>query len=245
MAKWITFCAGAIFSEDILSKHLFIESGNNKLKRRVLFFLVSMPIVLRRWPSERCWQCWLSLIASLSGSIVLRFCHRLFVFATFVVDIVHFFPILQHCVDNIWSSTIVRLLEGDSVFFTRKTLPSALGQSVNVNQLTLGLFLTQTWIHPHLFPYLLPFIQVACFIRKAFARIHFVSDLAERVHLVDCVSNSEQNFDINISYNSDQAFFIIQLRIILIVPFAWSILFPTRLRGLTHILGRHEICQKI
>ena len=128
---------------------------------------------------------------------------------------------------------------------TRKTLPSALGQSVNVNQLTLGLFLTQTWIHPHLFPYLLPFIQVACIIRKAFARIHFVSDLAERVHLVDCVSNSEQNFDINISYNSDQAFFIIQLRIILIVPFAWSILFPTRLRGLTHILGRHEICQKI
>ena len=58
-------------------------------------------------------------------------------------------------------------------FFTRKTLPSALGQSVNVNQLTLGLFLTQTWIHPHLFPYLLPFIQVACIIRKAFARILF------------------------------------------------------------------------
>ena len=82
---------GRYFSADILPKHLFIESGNNKLKRRVLFFLVSMPIVLRRWPSERCWQCWLSLIASLSGSIVLRFCHRLFVFVMFVVDIVHFF----------------------------------------------------------------------------------------------------------------------------------------------------------
>ena len=39
---------------------------------------------------------------------------------------------------------------------------------------------------------------------------YFVSDLAERVHLVDSVSNSEQNFDINISYNSDQAFLIIQ-----------------------------------
>ena len=143
-----------------------------------MFFLVSMPIVLRRWPSERCRQCWLSLIASLSGSIVLRFCHRLFVFVMFVVDNVHFFSILQHCFNNIWSYKIVRLLEGDSVFLpeipiTRKTLPSALGQSVNVNQLTLGLFFTQTWIHPHLFPYLLPFIQVACIIRKAFARILF------------------------------------------------------------------------
>ena len=82
---------GRYFSADILPKHLFIESGNNKLKSRVLFFPRSMPIVLRRWPSERCWQCWLSLIASLSGSIVLRFCHRLFVFVMFVVDIVHFF----------------------------------------------------------------------------------------------------------------------------------------------------------
>ena len=85
---------------------------------------------------------------------------------------------LQHCVDNIWSSTIVRLLEGDSMFLpeipiTRKTLPAGLSQSVNVNQWTLGLFLTQTWIHPHLFPYLLPFIQVACIIRKTFARILF------------------------------------------------------------------------
>ena len=146
MTKWITFCAGAIFSEDILSKHLFIESGNNKLKRRVLFFLVSMPIVLRRWPSERCWQCWLSLIASLSGLIVLRFCHRLVVFVMFVVDIVLFFSMLQHCVDNIWPSTIVRLLEGNSVFdqeswLLEKTLPAALSQSVNVNQWTLGLFL--------------------------------------------------------------------------------------------------------
>ena len=41
---------------------------------------------------------------------------------------------------------------------------------------------------------------------------YFVSDLAERVHLVDSVSNSEQNFDIyiNIRYNSDQAFLIEQ-----------------------------------
>ena len=59
------------------------------------------------------------------------------------------------------------------ILITRKTLPAGLSQSVNVNQWTLGLFLTQTWIHPHLFPYLLPFIQVACIVRKAFARMLF------------------------------------------------------------------------
>ena len=100
----------------------------------------------------------------------------LFLSCLLLILCIFLFFLLQHCVDNIWSSTIVRLLEGDSVvlpeiLITRKTLPAALSQSVNVNQWTLGLFLTQTWIHPHLFPYLLPFIQVACIIRKAFARI--------------------------------------------------------------------------
>ena len=39
----------------------------------------------------------------------------------------------------------------------------------------------------------------------------FFSDLTERVHLVDSVSNSEQNFDINIniSYSSNQVFRIL------------------------------------
>ena len=142
-----------------------------------MFFLVSMPIVLRRWPSERCWQCWLSLIASLSGSIVLWFCHRLFVFVMFVVDIVHFLIFLaaalcrQHLVFHNCPLTGRWFSFLPEIPITKKTLPAGLSQSVNVNQWTLGLFLTQTWIHPHLFPYLLPFIQVACIIRKAFARI--------------------------------------------------------------------------
>ena len=167
---------GRYFSADILPKHLFIESGNNKLKSRVL------PRLHTKCTSKVTFREVLTMLA-VFDCIFIRFdcasvLPQIVCFCHVCCWYCAFFSILQHCVDNIWSSTIVRLLEGDSVFLpeiliTRKTLPSALGQSVNVNQLTLGLFFTQTWIHPHLFPYLLPFIQVACIIRKAFARILF------------------------------------------------------------------------
>ena len=77
---------------------------------------------------------------------------------------------------------------------------------------------------------------------------YFVSDLAERVHLVDSVSNSEQNFDIyiNIRYNSDQAFLIEQYPALYwLNHLSGPYFFSHPIVRVTHILGRHEICQKI